>query len=229
MGVSTYDLQSVNTLSVVIRLLLSIVCGGIIGLERSRAGRPAGFRTHILVCMGSSMAMMTNQYIFQQYGQGDIGRIGAQVISGIGFLGTGTIIVTGNNKVKGLTTAAALWTTACMGLAIGIGFYSTAIVGCILISFVTFALHRIDNIILSKSKIMDVYIEYENTSSIGIIIDKIKKNMIHVDAVEIVRPSYDNSTTMAAILTLRVKKREWRYDLVAKVCEIEGVTFAEEI
>ena len=230
-----------SVIEVSMRLLLAVIISGFIGYERELNNRAAGFRTHILVCVGAAVTSLIQVYTFEQVQatilsdprfQGaisaDMLRLGAQVISGVGFLGVGTIIHE-KGSVKGLTTAAALWTTACMGLAIGIGFYSTAIVGCILISFVTFALHRIDNIILSKSKIMDVYIEYENTSSIGIIIDKIKKNMIHVDAVEIVRPSYDNSTTMAAILTLRVKKREWRYDLVAKVCEIEGVTFAEEI
>lgn len=224
-----YDLYSVNNISIIIRLLLSVVCGGIIGLERGRAGRPAGFRTHILVCMGSAMAMLTNQFIAQEYGPVDLTRMGAQVISGIGFLGAGTIIVTGRHKVKGLTTAAGLWATACMGLAIGIGFYSAAIFGCLLISFVTVALHRFDNYILSKSKVMDLYIEFEDSSSIGVILDRIKMNMIHVDAIEIIRPSYGNTAAVAAVLTLRLKKKRLRFDVVAKVCEIDGVAFAEEI
>lgn len=223
------DLSSINTISIMIRLLLSVVCGGLIGLERGRAGRPAGFRTHILVCMGSAMAMLTNQYVFQMYGTGDMTRMGAQVVSGIGFLGAGTIIVTGSNKVKGLTTAAGLWATACMGLAIGVGFYTAAVFGCMLISFVTVALHRLDNYLLSRSKVLDVYIEYDSSYSIGVIIDCIKKQMIHIDTIEVVRPTYGNTSLLAVVMTLRVKKKQPRLETIAKVCDIEGVVFAEEI
>lgn len=103
--------------------------GGVIGLERDLKNHAAGFRTYILVCLGSSIVMMTNQFIFNNYELGDPARMGAQVISGIGFLGAGTIMVTNHNHVKGLTTAAGLWSAACIGLAIGIGFYEGALAG----------------------------------------------------------------------------------------------------
>jgi putative Mg2+ transporter-C (MgtC) family protein len=223
------DIMSINDTSIILRLLLSIVLGGVIGFERGRSGRPAGFRTHILVCLGSSLAMMTNQFIIQEYGTGDPTRIAAQVVSGIGFLGAGTIIVTGRHQVKGLTTAAGLWATACMGLAIGIGFYKAAIISCVLIFFVTVVLHRLDNTMLSKSKVMDLYIEFNNSTSITSVADAIKSQMIHIDSIEILKPTYGNKSAIAAIMTIRLKQKRVRLDVVTKINEIDGVEFVEEI
>ena len=134
--IMTY-LRDVNLISIALRLLLSMFLGGAIGFERGRRGRAAGFRTHIIVCLGATMATMTGQYIIEIIGlAGDPARLGAQVISGIGFLGVGTILVTGKSHVRGLTTAAGLWSTATVGLAIGIGFYEAAILCTLLLCFV---------------------------------------------------------------------------------------------
>ena len=222
------NLSQINDTTIVIRLLMSVILGGIIGFERGRAGRPAGLRTHILVCLGSTLAIMTNQYIYEVYGGTDPTRIAAQVISGIGFLGAGTIIVTGRHQVKGLTTAAGLWATACMGLAIGIGFYKAALVACFLIAFATIVLHRFDNIMLSKSKMFDVYIEIKKTTPINKVIDQIKMNEIMIDSLEMVRASYDTNA-LAVIMTLRLKHQRVRLDVIASICAIDGVEFAEEI
>jgi len=223
------DLYSINDSSIIVRLILAVVLGGIIGFERGRAGRPAGLRTHILVCLGSTLAIMTNQYIFEKYGIGDPTRMAAQVISGIGFLGAGTIIVTGRHQVKGLTTAAGLWATACMGLAIGIGFYKAAIATCFLISFATVVLHRLDNSMLSKSKVMDIYIEFNKQVPMTLILEEMKKNHVHIDSLEMVKPTIDTNVTAAAIMTLRLKKRRVKLDVIAKINAIEGVEFVEEI
>lgn len=222
------DLNSINDTTIILRLFLAIFLGGMIGYERGRAGRPAGLRTHILVCLGSALAMMTNQYIYQTYGISDPTRMAAQVISGIGFLGAGTIIVTGRHQVKGLTTAAGLWATACMGLAIGIGFYKAAIIGCILIAFSTVVLHRLDNIMMSKSKVFDLYIEFNKSVSITTVLDAMKSNNIAIDTIEIVKPSY-NINAVAAIMTIRLKQKRIRVDVISNICSIEGVEFAEEI
>ena len=116
-----------------IKMLLALLCGGVLGVERGRKKRPAGFRTYMLVCLGATLAMMINDFVWLKYGTGDPTRLGAQVISGIGFLGAGTIITTGHNRVKGLTTAAGLWAAACIGLAIGVGYYEGAIIGTTMI------------------------------------------------------------------------------------------------
>ena len=135
-NVSSY-LREINTVSIILRLTLATICGGVLGAERGRKRRPAGLRTHILVCIGAAMVMITSQYMTDILRiSTDASRMGAQVISGIGFLGAGTIMVVGKNEVKGLTTAAGLWACACMGLAIGIGFYEGAIISCIFLTFI---------------------------------------------------------------------------------------------
>ena len=114
-------LRELTLTAIIVRIVVAIMLGGIIGLERGMKNRPAGLRTYMLVCMGSCVVMLINQYTTQVFGTGDPVRLGAQVISGIGFLGAGTIVVTSHNQIKGLTTAAGLWASACIGVAIGIG------------------------------------------------------------------------------------------------------------
>lgn len=137
-----YDL---NVFSISLRLLLAVLFGGVIGLERDVHRHTAGFRTHILVCVGAALAMLTNQYISDVWGSDtDPARIGAQVIAGVGFLGVGTILVTGRTHIRGLTTAAGLWASACLGLAVGIGFYEGALIGAALILIVLGLLPRLE-------------------------------------------------------------------------------------
>ena len=223
------DLYSINDSSIILRLLFAVVLGGIIGFERGRSGRPAGLRTHILVCLGAALAMMTNQYIYEEFGVSDPTRMAAQVISGIGFLGAGTILVTGRHQVKGLTTAAGLWATACMGLAIGIGFYKAAIAACIMITFATVVLRRIDNFLVSKSRIMDLYIEFSNTVPFTTVLDTLKGLQVNIETIEIVKPTYGANAQVAAIMTIKLKQKKVRVDVIAKICSLEGVEFAEEI
>ena len=125
--------REMSIASVAFRLVLAVICGGLIGIERELNNHSAGLRTYMLVCVGSCLIMMTNQYVYQVFDTGDPLRLGAQVVSGIGFLGAGTIIVTKNNQVKGLTTAAGLWTAAGIGLSLGIGFYEAAMVASLTI------------------------------------------------------------------------------------------------
>ncbi|MGI6537015.1 MAG: MgtC/SapB family protein [Caldicoprobacterales bacterium] len=138
---------------VLLRLILGMFSGGIIGLERESSNRPAGFRTHTLVCMGSVLVMLTSSYLFSAYfpdTKPDPARLGAQVISGIGFLGAGTILKDGS-RVRGLTTAASLWVVACIGLAIGAGFYSGAIIATVCSYITLVLLRRLERIMPSKN------------------------------------------------------------------------------
>ncbi len=128
-----------NWQSVLLRLILALVLGGIIGAERAYTNHDAGLRTHILVCLGAAGVMIMSEALYMNYG-GDIGRIGAQVVSGIGFLGAGCILI-GGNRIRGLTTAAGLWATACIGLCIGIGYYFVSITMTVIMVIAMIALH----------------------------------------------------------------------------------------
>ena len=139
------EIREVTYLAVALRIFAAVVIGGLLGLERGMKNRAAGLRTYMLVCVGACVIMLTNQYIYQTYGSGDPVRMGAQVVSGIGFLGAGTIIVTRRNQIKGLTTAAGLWASAGVGLALGIGFYEAAVTGAVAIFIIMTLLQKMDD------------------------------------------------------------------------------------
>ena len=152
-------LREVTLISVLLRPLVALVLGGMIGLERGMKNRPAGLRTYMLVCLGACMIMLTNQYIYQLFGTGDPVRMGAQVVSGIGFLGAGTIMVTRRNQIRGLTTAAGLWAAAAIGLAVGIGFYEGAVVGGVSIFLILIVLSPLDHRVHRRTKLLEIYVE----------------------------------------------------------------------
>lgn len=150
-------------LTIISRLFLSVVLGGMIGFEREIGNRPAGFRTHILVCLGSCLVMLTSEYLI--VGPNgftlDATRLGAQVISGIGFLGAGTIIKS-DRQVRGLTTAASLWVVACIGLAVGSGFYLGAIAGGVLVYAILILLKKIEKLMSSKNQFASIKLKSVN-------------------------------------------------------------------
>jgi len=158
-------LSQVNMASIAFRLILSIILCGAIGMERGLRNRPAGFMTYLLVGCGSALIMITNQYIATIYTNVDPTRMASQVVSGIGFLGAGTIITTSKNEIRGLTTAAGLWAAAAVGLAVGIGFYGGAIIGSIFIIFSLMYLKKIDLYIKTHAKTMEIYLEYNEEFS----------------------------------------------------------------
>lgn len=173
-----YDL---NLFTITLRLLLAGIFGGIIGLERGASRHPAGFRTHILVCLGATLAMLTNQFIIEVMGVfSDPARMGAQVITGVGFLGVGTIFVTGRSKIKGLTTAAGLWASACLGLALGIGFYSGAFIAGILIFISLAVLPKVESYFYSHSRVLDVYVELESIEALRALKRDLTEKDVHL-------------------------------------------------
>ena len=223
-------LQELNTASVLLRLTLAVLCGGLIGIERGRKHRPAGFRTYMLVCLGSTLTLLISQYVSFELGQStDITRLAAQVINGIGFLGAGTIIVTRHQQVKGLTTAAGLWASACMGIAIGAGFYLASFVACLLIILVLTVLAKIETTIMSMAKTMNISVGYETNDDIVTVIDKIKSLNVSIIDVEIVRINTGSQATPSAILSLRLPKRKGHAELMEALANIDSVIFVEEI
>lgn len=233
-GIQSYDqwstlIREVNWFSILLRLSLAIICAGAIGLERGRKGRTAGFRTHVLVCIGSALTVLTNQYMMQYFGSGDPARLGAQVINGIGFLGAGTIIVTGRHKVRGLTTAAGLWACACMGLAIGIGFYEAAVAACFLILFVNSVLHRMDNYFVARSKVVELYVEFGTVEDISGFIGKMRNKDIRVSELEISQNTNSVDSAIAATMLLRSNTKRDHAEILAIASDAKGVKFVEAI
>lgn len=222
-------LKDINIVSTTVRLLLSLLCGGILGVERGRKRRPAGFRTYMLVCMGSTLVMITNQYITEIYGGSDPARMGAQVISGIGFLGAGTIIVTGRNRVKGLTTAAGLWAAACVGLSLGVGFYSGALIGCFLIFIVMATLLRLDGWVMSSTKVMNLYIEFEQISDVGQFIGFAKNQGFHISDLEIIRTNGVSDGGIGVLCSVRLSEKKPHEEILQMLSGIERVRYIEEL
>ena len=222
-------LREPNLGSFMFRLTLATICGGLIGIERIRKRRPAGFRTHTLVCIGAALTMIISQYLWSRGQTTDLSRLGAQVINGIGFLGAGTIIVTGRQQVKGLTTAAGLWASACMGLAIGAGFYFGAVVGCILIILTTTLLSYFEGKIMSTARNMNIYIEFVSTNDIGAVIDSLKKIDVRIFDVEITRIRASDGLPPSAIFSIRLPKKLKHADVMAEISSVGGVQTVEEL
>ena len=215
--------------SIIIKLALAMICGGILGMERGKKNRPAGFRTYMLVCVGATLVMLTNQYLCETYGTGDPARLGAQVISGIGFLGAGTIIVTGRNRVKGLTTAAGLWADACLGLAIGVGFYSAAIIGGVMILLVMSVLHRLDDRLVANARNVDLYMEFQKMSDLGAFMARIKEFGMKITDIEMTKSNSAEDIGVAVLLTLKLEKKRPHTEIIQVLSQVEGVCYLEEI
>lgn len=226
----TEYLREINTVSIILRLTLATICGGILGAERGRKKRPAGLRTHILVCIGAAMVMITSQYMTDILRiSTDASRMGAQVISGIGFLGAGTIMVVGKNEVKGLTTAAALWACACMGLAIGIGFYEGAIISCVFLIGVVTVLHKFDLYSRTHSRILEVYAEIKHITGVTNFMNSIKSDGTKISNIELKKSHEIDSHTIGLTMTLTLAEKIDHSEYILKLHSIENVLSVEEI
>ena len=170
--------------TVTLRIVLAAVLGGFIGNERGKHGSPAGLRTHILVCLGATMTALIGTYTVDFLGyNGDPFRIAAQVVSGIGFLGAGMIIVKNGSSITGLTTAAGMWTTATIGIALGVGFYSGAIIMTLVCVFVAAVLTRMER---KRKKSTQIYLEVADLSTVEEVTDQIRELLHHDAMMEIV-------------------------------------------
>lgn len=224
-GVSEFEFQ------VVIRILVASLCGAFIGLEREKMGSAAGIKTFSAVAVGAAMAMIANEYltVVMGRGTGDIARIGAQVISGIGFLGAGTIMVTGSNKIKGLTTAALLWVTATIGLAAGSGFYAGAIGGTLILRGFAQVYKWIDYSLAVNSPKMIISVDGDEESFMRPLVEFFRHSNIKVKS--LVRKDelrwFDNDTCM--VIELVLPKSQKHNVVLAQIRDIEGVLFCEEL
>ncbi len=223
-------LRELNMASVCVRIMLAVVCGGTIGLERGIKGRAAGFRTHILVCVGAAVTTMTGQYIIIYLNpNADPARMGAQVVSGIGFLGVGTIVTTKAHRVRGLTTAAGLWTAACLGLAVGIGFYEAVVAGMIAVTVVVIALQRVDRFFYGNRNVREYYIEVDEIQKVRRVLAQIKKYDYKILETMIEQDRSERGGVVVVIVTVKSPERNTAEEFMLHVGEEKSVLFVEEI
>lgn len=234
-------LRELNTASVLLRMCLAMLCGGLIGLERGKKRRPAGFRTYMLVCLGAALTMLLSQYMTAME-QGpwaaavksldkhvDVSRFGARVISGIGFLGAGTILLTSRLSIKGLTTAAGLWAAACMGLAVGAGFYEGVVLAFALMLLCMRILPLVENNVIERARNLNIYVEFRSLENAGDIISCLKAMGVHIYEVDIDRGRSDRGADPNAVFNLRLAKGQHHTQVLTAVSELDGVRVIDEI
>ena len=234
-------LRQLNAVSLLFRLALAMFFGGMIGLERERKRRPAGFRTYMLVCLGAPLTLLLSQYESLMLDtvwaaraaevgiKTDVSRFGAQVINGIGFLGAGTVIVTGRQEVKGLTTAAGLWASACMGLAIGAGFYECVVLAFVLIFLCIRLLPPLESMMVERARNMNLYVEFSSLDDVGAIIGRIKSQGAQIYEVDIERGTEESHHRPRAVFTIRLDHAVHHAQVMAANSELENVTTIDEI
>ena len=205
-----------------LKLALAMIAGGVIGMERGKQGRAAGMRTHILVCLGATLTAMCGIFAFEAFGAGDPLRISAQVISGIGFLGVGTILIKGRFQITGLTTAAGLWTVGAIGIALGLGYYIGAAIAFILSVLATTLMARFEYKVTRRNTRFGIYIEVYLDTNVRKIINHLQENYPVTD-IQVTPPrsgksdnvgiecnvhAYDNANLTPATMSSRLEELE---------------------
>lgn len=220
-------LRELTFLSLVIRLLLSCACGMLVGLERSSKNRPAGFRTHISVCLGSAVAAITGTYLFVGLKlPADISRISGQVITGLGFIGAGSIIITKKLTIKGLTTAAGLWTTGIVGLAIGSGYFELGVLGTALVLAAETVLGRLTASIQRRPE-FTLEILYNDKTALDEVLRFCKDSHMSITRLQILSLDDNPEADYAAEIYLRGNARP--VTLVSRIQIMPGVVSALDI
>ena len=223
-------LRSLNLFSVAVRMVLAVLCGGAVGVEREYKRRPAGFRTHILICLGAAMTTMTSQYLlFTMHYFTDISRMGAQVVAGIGFIGAGTIIVTQRRRVKGLTTAAGLWTSAIVGLCIGAGFYEGGVLTTLLILTAELFFSKMEYRFLDHVPEINLYMEYEDKQCLESVLQLFREQDVKVLDLEITCSTGNETHNACAIFALRLRRHDRAEALVETMTTTHGVLLVQEL
>lgn len=236
--------REMTFLGVALRLVVAMVCGGLIGLNRERMRRPkglAGFRTYMMVSLGAALTMLLSQYeytmVTHQWADiagkvgitTDVSRFGAQVINGIGFLGAGTILVTKDNQVKGLTTAAGLWASACLGLAIGAGFFEGALMAVVIIILSMYLFTNLKYKIQAKSRILSIYVEVKSLVYLGDVLMTVRKHGCAVLEMNIDDDHRKNHSIYDAEIVLRLAPQTTPDSMLAIVSQVEHVKHVHEL
>ncbi len=221
--------EDFNTVSIVLRLVLATIFGGIIGIEREARRHSAGFRTFTLVCIGSALCTIVNIYLFNITGNTDVARLPAGVVNGIGFLGAGSIVVTGIKNVRGLTTAAGLWATAAIGIALGSGMILVSSLSFILIMGTISIMRRLSDYVVSKSSVFSVYIEFLAEDDFDRFLQFIKDNNIRIVTIERRKELISKKCDVGITAELDLRKRRSHGEILRELANIEGLHYCEEV
>lgn len=217
-----------STLGVAMRLFLALIVGLVVGIDRELKRRGAGIKTHVLVCVGAAAVMITSEYLMVKFGGDlDISRMGAQVISGVGFLGVGTIIVTGRNQVRGLTTAASLWVCACVGLAAGVGYVEGVLIALILLIFTLRILGKLDVVVHRHAKVFDLYLEFTDNKGLTKFVEKMREEQNKITVLQIGKGDVCEGPN--AVVSLEIKDHSKRPGLIDDLRCLEYIRFVEEL
>lgn len=225
----TFNLFELNFFTIFFRMFLAVFVGGVIGMERDVKHRAAGLRTHMLVCMGAAVVMMTNEYVAMTYPDIDIDltRMGAQVVSGIGFIGAGTILVTNENQVKGLTTAAGLWAAATLGLAIGIGFYEIAIIGTSAIIAIVILLRPVKQFIKDRTRDMYVHLIVHSENGITAFIQATNRLDVRIATIDLetdlMSKEKENDRELFFSTTISLGKQADKEEVIEAIRSAKGI------
>ncbi len=223
-------LRELTLVSISLRMLLAVILGGLIGLEREFKRRPAGFRTHILICLGAAITTMTSQYLLLELGlYTDMARLGAQVVSGVGFIGAGTIIVTRRQRIKGLTTAAGLWVVAIIGLTLGAGFFEGAVLAAVLILFAELLISKLEYKILDKIQEINIFMEYRDNACLASVLALLREKGLKLLDIEITRNALGETDTSNALFVIRTNRRYPPSRVIELLESQEGAVLVQEL
>ncbi|MFR0795954.1 MAG: MgtC/SapB family protein [Oscillospiraceae bacterium] len=234
-------LRELNIVTMMLRILLAVLCGGLIGLERERKNRPAGFRTYMLTALGATLTVLLSLQLDQMLhgpwralaesigATQDVSRFGAEAAKGIGFLGAGTIIITARQQVKGLTTAAGLWASACLGLAIGAGFYSCAFISMLFMIVCMYALPPLERRMTRRAHHMNISLEIESMEKLGSVVGHLHAQGARIFDFEVNRSGSAALPNFLCQFSAVLPDRRDHPELLAELSALDGVILIEEI
>ncbi len=236
-------LRELTFLSVCLRLLLSAFVGGLIGYGRSRKKRGAGMRTYMITSIGAALTVVLALYEYQMIQSAwsgaaelaggikiDISRYGSQVISGIGFLTAGTILASAHHQVSGLTTAVGLFGSACIGLAVGAGFFELVLISALLLLFLLEVLPPLELAFRHRKHNITIYVEFYNMEDIAKICDGITAHQARIFDIDVERPGKEHVVLPGAIIDIHINRDHIsKSEFFSSIAEMDCVHFIEEL
>lgn len=219
--------EKYSYLSIFFRLVIAMLMGAVIGYERATKKSTAGLRTFSIVCVAAALTMIINEHLIMLYGSGDSARLAAQVISGIGFLGMGSIILTSRNQIRGLTTAATLWATAILGIAIGAGMIIPSCIAFVIMMFIIIVMSRTSKKLAKYNRVITIYLEADRNAGMMQILDMLAAQGYEVIQMEKHKSSPEGNLMLQ--LELDLKGKYLHSDIIRQLSQVESIRYIEEV